>query len=358
MFREKVKPRINWEAVHQQLRFDAVEASCDGAYWTEDTCYHFSADQIDVLEAATQRLHDSCMEVVEKIITSGDYYDRLKIPAKFVPYIEQSWKQQHPSIYGRFDLSYDGHNTPKMLEYNADTPTSLFEASVLQWHWLKGQNKPDQFNSIHEQLITSWSEIKRTHDVPKLYFTTDLDLPEDVITIDYLQDTARQAGINTQSINLIDIGWNSTIRRFVDLQEQPIQGLFKLYPWEHLANDDFADKVIENKTGFMEPAYKMLLSNKAILPVLWEHFPNHENLLPTFRDPGKLQGDYVKKPIFSREGANISIIGKDFTEASEGTYGPGRLCLPAIYQASRIRRTSCGNRLLDCRRCSLWYWHS
>jgi glutathionylspermidine synthase len=36
-------------------------------------------------------------------------------------------------LYGRFDLAYRGDGPPKLLEYNADTPTALFEAAVVQW---------------------------------------------------------------------------------------------------------------------------------------------------------------------------------------------------------------------------------
>ncbi len=64
-------------------------------------------------------------------------------------------------LYGRFDFAYDGRNI-KMLEYNADTPTGLLEASVAQWLWIEqvsGIANRDQFNSIHEDLIKRWKTI-------------------------------------------------------------------------------------------------------------------------------------------------------------------------------------------------------
>ena len=49
---------------------------------------------------------------------------------------------------------YDGKAPPRLLEYNADTPTALLEASVAQWFWLQDCfPTADQFNSIHERLI-------------------------------------------------------------------------------------------------------------------------------------------------------------------------------------------------------------
>ena len=50
--------------------------------------------------------------------------------------IEQTWAKNVPHLYGRFDFGYDGENL-KMFEYNADTPTSLLEAAVVQWQWLE-----------------------------------------------------------------------------------------------------------------------------------------------------------------------------------------------------------------------------
>lgn len=72
-----------------------------------------------------------------------------------------SWNEEPPAIYGRFDLAYDGIHPPKLLEYNADTPTALLEASVVQWYWLQDVfPKDDQFNSIHEHLVAKWKELK------------------------------------------------------------------------------------------------------------------------------------------------------------------------------------------------------
>ena len=329
MIRERRAPRPDWRAVHDRLSFTAVEASSDDAYWSEDVCYRFSASEIDTLEQATQTLHDLCMEAVGRIIQDGTHYDRLMIPPRMIPYIERSWRRGDPSIYGRFDLAYDGADPPKMLEYNADTPTSLYEAAVLQWHWLKGQDLPDQFNFIHEQLIDSWRQIVADYTIPRLYFAADQNSAEDFVTTEYLRDTAMQAGLETAAIAIDRIGWDDAARHFVDEANQPIRCLFKLYPWEFIAIEDFGIHVLEDATGFMEPPWKMILSNKAILPILWEMFPGHQNLLPASFTPDNLGTRYVEKPIYSREGANIAIVEQGSREESAGDYAGG----PTVFQA-------------------------
>jgi glutathionylspermidine synthase len=207
------------------------------------------------------------------------------------------------------------------LEFNADTPTSLFEASVVQWFWLQEYNPQyDQFNSIHEKLINWWKEIKPLLNNRTLYFSCLQEFPEDLTNVAYIQDCASQAGIDTKFINVHDIGRNT--HTFTDLQEKKIHYIFKLYPWEWLMNEEYGRLMLATNTVWIEPAWKMILSNKAILPILWQLFPNHPNLLEAYFDsPGNMTS-YAKKPLLSREGANITLVenGTTISETS-GEYG-------------------------------------
>ena len=71
----------------------------------------------------------------------------------------------------------------------------------------------------------------------------------------------------------------------------------------------------------IEPAWKMILSNKGILPVLWGMFPGHPNLLEAAFDDHHLGGDYVRKPLLSREGENILVRRNGEWMGTSGTYG-------------------------------------
>ena len=137
------------------------------------------------------------------------------IPKEFEEYVIRSWENDEPSVYGRFDLAYDGVGAPKMLEYNADTPTALVEAAVAQWVWLKDvDERADQFNSIHEQLIDAWKDVLKRDSGP-IHFAAmrKLDTPEDYITAEYMRDTAIQAGAKTSFIDMTDIGWDRAAPR-------------------------------------------------------------------------------------------------------------------------------------------------
>jgi glutathionylspermidine synthase len=328
MKRLEVKQREGWRQQFEELGF--TFHSMGGCYWSEGACYEFTSAQIDLLEEVTRELNDMCLEAADHII-SKNLFSKLGLGEQAAALIKESWDRDDITIYGRFDFSYNGTDQPKLLEYNADTPTSLYESSVAQWVWLEDMfPKYDQFNSIHEKLTDSFNALKQKMPiVSTLYFSCVKDSEEDLATVEYMRDVASQAGIETQHIYIEDLGYNDELNKFTDLDEQPIDYMFKLYPWEWLLADEFGRKITPDIITLYEPAWKMLLSNKGILPILWELYPGHKNLLPSFFEAANLGSNYVKKPILSREGSNIEIRKGDKVIISEGTYGEG----PYIYQA-------------------------
>jgi glutathionylspermidine synthase len=243
--------------------------------------------------------------------------------------ISASWYNDEASLYGRLDLSFDGRSPAKLLEYNADTPTSIFEAAVFQWSWLEQAiernmipKRADQFNSIHERLIEAWKKLGGTHH---LHLAGMTDSTEDAGTLAYLEDTATQAGLSTTLIDIEDVGLSED-GRFVDLDNRAIELAFKLYPWEWMFRDVFGAQLLKAPTQWIEPPWKAILSNKGILPLLWEMFPNHPNLLPAYfeDDPNaaRLGTSFVRKPLYSREGANVALVSAGATLVEqEGPYG-------------------------------------
>jgi len=315
--RRKCVPRPNWKKQFEQLGFSYH--SRDGVYWDESVCYRFTSSEIDLLEETTSELHRLCLEAVQHVV-EHELFRQLRIPDAAVPMIRSSWQRKEPSLYGRFDLCYDGINAPKLLEYNADTPTSLLEAAVAQWHWLEETGYPDQFNSLHEKLIARWRAFRAKLPLSTvLHLSCVKDNEEDWVTTEYLRDTALQAELDARFVFIEDVGWNT--EQFVDLDGQPIRFWFKLYPWEWLWREEFGAHLMSSDMRVVEPAWKAILSSKAILPLLWELAPGHANLLPAYFDPAKLGSRYAAKPIYSREGANVELHMDGKTESQPGVYG-------------------------------------
>jgi glutathionylspermidine synthase len=321
--------RDDWRTTAEQAGF-AFHTVDGERYWDERACYAFSLQEIEQqIEAPTAEIDAMCLELVGHAIDDEDTLRRLKIPEAFWPLISESWRRDEASLYGRIDLSFDGHGPAKLLEYNADTPTSIFEAAVFQWTWLEQAiergilpNHADQFNSIHERLIEAWKKVGAGR---YLHLTGATENIEDAGTLAYLEDTARQAGLATTLIDIGDIGLRDD-GHFVDLENLPIELAFKLYPWEWMFHDAFGAKLAEAPTRWIEPPWKAILSNKGILPLLWEMFPDHPNLLPAYfeDDPNaaKLGASFVRKPLYSREGANVALVSDGITLVQqEGPYG-------------------------------------
>lgn len=288
MQRRTINPRRDWQAKVEALGL-VWHTAAGQPYWNEAAYYSVTLREVDEIEAATAALYDLMMQAGQAIIDRG-LWVRFAIPDWCAALIAAAWEAEPPCLnHGRFDLAYDGSGPPKLLEFNCDTPTALFEAAVVQWLW-KEEVKPraDQFNSLHDKLIAKWADI-RPHLPPLVHFTHMADpAGEDAVTVAYLRDTAREAGLHSEAILIQDIGWDG--RRFLDLENRPIRALFHLYPWEWLVREDFGRNIATGEpTLWIEPIWKMMLSNKAILPLLWELFPNHPNLLPAAFEP--LRGD-------------------------------------------------------------------
>jgi glutathionylspermidine synthase len=320
MKRIKIQPRNSWQEKVEKIGFGFH--STNVPYWDESAYYQFSMQEILDIEKATNELWEMCLNAVQFVIDHG-MYEQFKIPSWIVPLIEKSWNEDHPSIYGRFDFVVkDGQI--KMLEFNADTPTSLYETGIVQWYWLEDFDKSaDQFNSVHEKLVAYWGYLKEYLYRHPLHFTCVKRNLEDLTTVEYLRDTAMQAGLDTKLIMIDDIGWDSSRNVFIDMEEQDIKNIFKLYPWEWMIQEDFGKNILldSNRALWIEPAWRMILSNKAILPILWSLYPNHPYLLKSYFEQGDLV-DFVKKPILSREGANIEIIkGGETLAKTDGFYG-------------------------------------
>ncbi|HEV7310317.1 glutathionylspermidine synthase family protein [Ensifer sp.] len=298
-------------------------------YWLDDAAYVFTLEEIETqIEGPSEELHAMCMELVDDIVTSDEKLDRLAIPEEFRDLVSRSWHSGEQHLYGRFDLAYDGNGPAKLLEYNADTPTSVFETAFFQYNWLTDQvalgvlpDEADQFNSLQESLVDAFRQFDRESI---FHFAAITENDEDRGATVYLMDCALQAGHQVDLLDVRDIGVDSS-GRFTDLKDRVIDRCFKLYPWEFMVREPFGAYLRHSGTAFIEPAWKAVLSNKGLLPLLWERYPNHPNLLPSYfgDDPrGPALSDYVRKPLLSREGENVTVYrdGNEFLTL-EGGYG-------------------------------------
>ncbi|MER8059291.1 MULTISPECIES: glutathionylspermidine synthase family protein [unclassified Streptomyces] len=328
MERRTITPRPDWQrTVEEQGLIYPLTRHPDGSlrpYWDESAYYVFSLPEVEALEETVAELHAMCLAAAGHLVERGRLADLGITDPAVAAAVTESWhrRAELPSFYGRFDLRYDGTGPAKLLEYNADTPTSLVEAASPQWFWMEDRFPgADQWNSLHERLVESWR--RQSALLPPgspLHFAHSAadELGEDLMTVAYLKETAEQAGLETDWLAMEEIGWDTLSGRFVDNRLRFIRALFKLYPWEWLTTDAFGGHVLDTldngggtgSTLWIEPAWKMLLSNKALLAVLWELYPGHPSLLPSYLDgPRELAATtgYAAKPLLGREGEGVTL---------------------------------------------------
>ena len=82
------------------------------SYWREGPFYDFSMAEIQRLEGAVAQLFEMCVAAGDHIV-DNELFDRMRIPPMARPQIRRTWEAEPPSVYGRFDLRYDGEGPPQ-----------------------------------------------------------------------------------------------------------------------------------------------------------------------------------------------------------------------------------------------------
>ena len=319
----------------------------DNSSYISDEIVVINEDEANAYYEATNELYDMFAEAGQYVIDNDLFHD-LNIPFNLVEMIKESWENDvHWHLYSRFDLAGGIDGKPiKLIEFNADTPTSLFETAIIQWAMLKanGLDEASQFNNLYEALkdnfkriITLDSDIEKFDEYYsglgwKILFSSISGSSEDINTTKLLQHIATEAGFNTDFEFIENVQFND---EGIYKNDELFEFWFKLIPWENIAIEEselaliLTQIIADKKSIIFNPAYTLMFQSKGFMKILWDLYPNHPLLLETSFEPlvGKKQ---VEKRCFGREGANVKIINADqsIDEQTSGDYEGHK----AIYQ--------------------------
>ena len=319
----------------------------DNSSYISDEIVVINEDEANAYYEATNELYDMFAEAGQYVIDNDLFHD-LNIPFNLVEMIKESWENDvHWHLYSRFDLAGGIDGKPiKLIEFNADTPTSLFETAIIQWAMLKanGLDEASQFNNLYEALkdnfkriITLDSDIEKFDEYYsklgwKILFSSISGSSEDINTTKLLQHIATEAGFNTDFEFIENVQFND---EGIYKNDELFEFWFKLIPWENIAIEEselaliLTQIIADKKAIIFNPAYTLMFQSKGFMKILWDLYPNHPLLLETSFEPliGKKQ---VEKRCFGREGANVKIINADqsIDEQTSGDYEGHK----AIYQ--------------------------
>ncbi len=310
----------------------------DGSKYVNDALVQITQEEAEAYYTATNEIYDMYVQAAEYVI-ENDLFFELGIPFNLVEMIKKSWENDvHWHIYGRFDLAGGIDGDPiKLIEFNADTPTSLFETALLQWALLKENNMDEakQFNDVYEaiknnfkRLITLFDDVENFeehYDGWKILFSSIDGNEEEEVTTKLLQQIATDAGFNTSFEYLGNVEF--TDEGIFDAQGNQYEYWFKLYPWEDMGSDEgelatILTTIMQNqKAIILNPAYTLLFQSKGMLKILSDMFPDSPYILRCSDEP--LKGiKQVEKTVFGREGANTKIISQngDILTQTDGIY--------------------------------------
>jgi len=318
----------------------------DGSAYVADEAVVVTEEEAEAYYEAANTLYDMFVEAGEYVVENNLFHD-IGIPFNLVDAVKKSWENDvHWHIYGRFDFAGGIDGKPiKLLEFNADTPTALFETAIVQWALLKanGLDEAAQFNHVYEAIRDNFrrlivldgdvEDFERHYEGWKILFSSIRGDIEDENTTRLLRKMADDAGFHTAFAFVDEVEFSEEEGIFYD--DERYEYWFKLIPWEMIAVEEsdlarILTKIMENqKAIILNPAYTLMFQSKAMMKILWDLFPGHPLLLETSFEPlGKKQ---VKKPFFGREGGGVRILDAEGRLLEEGAeiYTDQ----PAVYQA-------------------------
>lgn len=291
---------------------------------------YIQGDTIIVDQNEAEAFYEAVNELYDMFVAAGEHivanklYKELGIDERLIPIIEHSWENDnHWHLYGRFDLAGGIDGLPiKLIEFNADTATSIPECAVIQWAHLihNGLEEDKQFNNLFVCLVEQFERLKEMNpDKHPAILLTYMDDKEDKGNVEFIGQAAKEAGFEVEYRDLPEIIFSDDNEEggvWVQYGEDSFTKFdfwFRLLPWEFIVEDEpelleVLTKIVENEQCvILNPAYTMLFQSKAIMKVLWDLFPNHPLLLETSYEKPE-SGAYVEKVILGREGANVKLI--------------------------------------------------
>ncbi|NEM97158.1 glutathionylspermidine synthase family protein [Pontibacter burrus] len=331
-------------AVRLEPHSGDVETAVRGLGWdwcVEDGCANYvpgeaviiNEQDADALLEAADTLYDMMLQSVPDELPDA-FLNVLGIPQNLWQLVRHSWNDdRHWHLYGRFDLAQTPEG-PKLLEFNADTATSIPETAVVQWASLAaaGKNDANQYSGLYEALVEQFKTWRMMNNdlAPALLLTYIGGSAEDETNCAVLAQAATEAGFDThlcpiEEVNISTQGAERGVWAQIGQEQwQQFPFLFKLLPWEQIAWEEpelcesLTQLVRSRNVVIANPAYTLLFQSKGMLAWLWKAYPYHPLLLEA--DLAPLRDKYIRKPYFGREGQSIEVVDKVPVTKMEGEY--------------------------------------
>ncbi|KAG5501073.1 hypothetical protein GH5_04666 [Leishmania sp. Ghana 2012 LV757] len=309
------------------------------------------------------QLHAIFLEATAQVIESDEKLRLFSIPEEFWPRIRHSWAHQQTYISGRFDFAFNNETLElKCFEYNADSASTLLECGRIQQKWAEsvGLDKQGTRGSgfaVERNLKMAWTYSGATG---RVHFCVDQEREEQYTAL-YCMQAAEATGLEGKLCILFDEFSFDDEGHIVDSDGVRVRNVWKTWMWESAITDYYAarkergedwkpspkDKVrlcdlllgYDWDILYFEPMWKVIPSNKAILPMIYHNHPEHPAILRAeyeLSDELRVCG-YAKKPIVGRVGSNVTITYGDGGVHAEsgGNYGKRNMIYQQLFPLTK-----------------------
>jgi glutathionylspermidine amidase/synthetase len=310
---------------------------------TLSTYFEISSSIHDELKVATNELHAMFTAATDHVLKNPEYWPRFEFPQFFWNRAVKSFSKGDKPLSGRLDFSITKEKGIKCYEYNADSASCLMECGYTQGAWSHATNLDkvgrDAGECTAEVISSAWKRILPEGTL--VHFLHDNDSEERYHTL-YMMELAEKGGMRCKEVidlNTYKFNENGNI---IDDENNVVSHIWKTWSYvtllDKLERDGgsirrsgdvrLVDICLHDDITVFEPIWCAIPSNKAILPILSELFPDSPYLLRStysLTDWMHLSG-YVTKPVSGRCGENIAIHSAEssadtFHEAIAATLG-------------------------------------
>jgi glutathionylspermidine synthase len=298
---------------------------------TQLTYLKFSKNFEDRLRQATEEINTMFLKAVEYVLSSDDELNKFNINPKFFPQLKESWIKHPPTetYASRLDIGFsmDGRDI-KLYEFNSGCCGYVFETSTFQDRMYRHFVNSEGLNpgrEMKEKIIKRWSSIIQKYKNKKIYFVVDKPIEERCI-IFCIMTILKQAGIESK---MYVEGEGLEVRDgCVYDGDDRVDIIYKTFSWNKIyRNIDEKYKWVEILTApnvdVIEPMWRTLIGNKALLPIVYKMFPDNQWLLPTTYDPFdkvfENEEELIEKSVLSSGSFGVNILNKkDIKETKSG----------------------------------------
>lgn len=289
---------------------------------------------------ATERLGAIIGKAVRIARQGGEeLFRELGLPEATWRAVRIAVSEGQPTVVGRFDFAWTDEGL-KMLEFNADTPTSIVEAFHVNGRICAEYGMADPNEGMAAHIGEAFREAAEAYRLDG--YRTDsivfsaLDWhEEDAGTTRYVMRQSGLAGARFAALADLRV-YGDRLCLLRDGEHEPIDLLYRLHALEKLAEDrdtdgyptgaHVLDMIAERKLAILNPPSALIAQTKALQALIWnlyeagQFYAEEEReairayMLPTYLE-NRFEGRcaYVTKPILGREGGGVTLYEADGT---------------------------------------------